>query len=312
MRRSSRPSTRGGGRPRARPSRRRRRGALRRPTAPSRRPRGGGSRETAIIAYQRAAALDPGDAAACGAASATAAQGVRGSGAGGHVEDGRGRFPRRDRRLPDGAARGDDPSRRAARGDLPRRARRGTREAEPLLARAERSRTTPRSRALYLGLLALREGRGARAAALFARGERTALGIAGRLGPRAARAVGGPWSLTLFAASGFDSNVNLAPPGASAGGATPTGSTLSAPPGSSARGLARPVPAGRRGAPPPAVRLDAYDAASRRRRRRVASCQGRRWSGRRRVRVRVPDLRRRSVPSSRTGCSRPRGPPSAR
>ena len=172
-----------------------------------------GSPETAILAYRSAAALDPADHVSRAALE-------RYCGAGPRVEP----FQAALAKMDAGDLRGAIADFRAARDrvDAPSVAllegichyELGEgREAEPLLLAAERSPEHADLARFYLGLLALREGASSRAAALFDAASASAAiaPVASDLA-RLARTQG-PWALTLFAASGFDSNVTLAPPG---------------------------------------------------------------------------------------------------
>ncbi len=173
-----------------------------------------GARDTAILAYRSAAALDPTDRVSRGALQRLCGAGPRtdpfhdgmakmdAGDLGGAIADFR-------------AARGrtDDPSAALLEGichyELGE-----DRDAEPLLLAAERSPEDADLAKLYLGLLALREGSASRAASLFDAASASAAiaPVASDLA-RLARSEG-RWALTLVAASGWDSNVNLAPPGA--------------------------------------------------------------------------------------------------
>lgn len=173
-----------------------------------------GSRDTAILAYRTAAALDPADGTSraaleryCGAGQAADPfrEGLAKMDAGdlrGAIVDFRA-----------ARKRADEPSFALLEGicfyelgDL--------REARPLLQRAERSPDDANLAQLYLGLLALREGSASEAATLFdaASASATIAPVASDLA-RLARSEG-TWAFTFTAASGYDSNVNLAPPGA--------------------------------------------------------------------------------------------------
>ncbi len=173
-----------------------------------------GSRDTAILAYRQAAALDPAD----GASRAALARHCSAGPLPDPFQDGLVKMDAGDLRgaIADfRAARGrtDDPSVALLEGICHYELGEG-REAEPLLRTAERSPEDADLARFYLGLLALREGASSRAAALFDAASASAAiaPVASDLA-RLARTQG-PWALTLVAASGFDSNVTLAPPGA--------------------------------------------------------------------------------------------------
>lgn len=173
-----------------------------------------GSGETAILAYRSAAALDPDDRAsraslerACSAAPRTDP-----------FQDGLARMDAGDLRGAIAAfrtarGRADDPSIALLEG-ICQYELGDDREAEPLLRAAERALENADLARFYLGLVALRAGSPSRAASLFdaASASDAIAPIASDLA-RLARTQG-RWALTLAAASGFDSNVNLAPPGA--------------------------------------------------------------------------------------------------
>jgi hypothetical protein len=171
--------------------------------------RGGG--DTAVLAYQRAAALDPDDRASRAALERACRAGPRSD----PFEEGLARMDAGDLRgaiagFRAARAQDDDPAIALLEGichyELGEDA-----QAEPLLRAAEKAPESADVAQLYLGLVALRAGSGSRAAALF-----DAATASGALAPvaselaRVARSQG-RWSLTLFAASGYDSNVNLAP-----------------------------------------------------------------------------------------------------
>ncbi len=173
-----------------------------------------GSRDTAILAYRSAAALDPADRASRAALQRYCASGAPSD----PFQDALAKMDAGDLRgaIADFRAareRTDDPSVALLEGichyELGE-----LREAGPLLRAAERSPENADLASFYLGLLALREGSSSRAAALFDAASASAAiaPIASDLA-RLARTQG-PWALTLVAASAFDSNVNLAPPGA--------------------------------------------------------------------------------------------------
>jgi tetratricopeptide (TPR) repeat protein len=170
-----------------------------------------GSRDTALLAYRRAAELDPGDRASRDAL-------------GRYCRDAPRADPFRDgmQRMDAGDLRGAIEAFRAARtrSDDPTIALMEgichyelgeDRAAQPLLREAQRSPDDADVASLYLGLAALRAGEGARAAALF-----DAASASPGLAPfaadlaRSAR-TDGRWALAIVADSGFDSNVNLAP-----------------------------------------------------------------------------------------------------
>ena len=170
-----------------------------------------GARDTAIVAFRSAAALDPNDRASraalrryCSAAPPANA-----------FQDGLAKMDAGDLRgaIADfGAARahGDDPSIALLEGichyELGEDA-----AAEPLLDAARASPEDADLANLYLGLLALREGSASKAATLFdaATASASIAPVASDLA-RLARS-DARWALTLAASSGWDSNVNLAP-----------------------------------------------------------------------------------------------------
>jgi len=173
-----------------------------------------GSPGTAILAYRNAAALDPRDRASRRALEGYCSEGRRAD----PFQDGMAKMDAGDLRgaIADfRAARGrsDDPSVALLEGichyELGE-----DRDAEPLLVAAERSPEDSHLAKFYLGLLALRDGSASRAASLF-----DAASASPGISPlasdlaRLARSEG-RWALTLAAGSGWDSNVNLAPPGA--------------------------------------------------------------------------------------------------
>lgn len=173
-----------------------------------------GSRDTAVLAYRSAAALDPGDDASRAALRRWCAEAARPD-----------PFRQGLARMDAGDLRGAIAAFRAARegSDEPALALLEgichyelgeDRDAERLLQQAARSPDEADLASLYLGLVALREGSASRAASLFdVASASAALAPAASDLARLARTQG-RWSLTLFAGSGFDSNVNLAPPGA--------------------------------------------------------------------------------------------------
>jgi len=173
-----------------------------------------GSRDTAILAYRHAAALDPADGASRAALARICGAGPVSD----PFQDGLVKMDAGDLRgaiAAFRAARGQtgDPSAALLEGICHYELGEG-REAEPLFRAAERSPDDAELARLYRGLLALRDGASARAAALFDAASASAAiaPVASDLA-RLARTQG-PWALTLVAASGFDSNVTLAPPGA--------------------------------------------------------------------------------------------------
>jgi tetratricopeptide (TPR) repeat protein len=170
---------------------------------------GAGAAGAAALAYRRAAALDPADAASraallrlCAAAADPLQVGVARMDAGdlrGAVAEFRA-----------ARAREDDPAAALLEGichyELGDDA-----AAEPLLRAAERSSADADLARLYLGLVALRAGATARAAALLDAAARDpALARPAADLARAAREQG-TWSVTFFAEAGWDSNVTLAP-----------------------------------------------------------------------------------------------------
>jgi tetratricopeptide (TPR) repeat protein len=173
-----------------------------------------GSRDTAILAYRSAAALDPAD-------SRSRAALERYCGAGPAVDPFREGLARMDAGDLRGAIadfrtarkRADDPSLALLEG-ICQYELGDVREARPLLRRAERSPDDADLARLYLGLIALREGAASEAASLFDAASASAAiaPVAADLA-RLARSEG-TWAITFTAASGYDSNVNLAPPGA--------------------------------------------------------------------------------------------------
>lgn len=173
-----------------------------------------GSRDTAILAYQSAAALDPADRASRAALQRYCAAGPRTD----PFQDGMAKMDAGDLR---GAVaefrvargRADDPSIALLEG-ICQYELGDDHEAEAALRMAEASPADADLAKFYLGLVALREGSASRAASLFDAASASAAiaPVASGLA-RLARSEG-RWALTLVAASGFDSNVNLAPPGA--------------------------------------------------------------------------------------------------
>ncbi len=172
-----------------------------------------GARDTAILAYRRAAALDPKDRASRAALERSCAAGARLD----PFQDGIAKMDAGDLRgaLADfraARAGNDDPTIALLEGichyELGEDA-----AAAPLLRAAQQSPDDADLANLYLGLVALREGASSTAAALFDAAS-ASVGLAPMASDlaRLARSEG-RWALTLFAASGFDSNVNLAPPG---------------------------------------------------------------------------------------------------
>lgn len=172
-----------------------------------------GSRDAAAVAYARAAALDAGDHASRAA--------LRGLCQAERRDPAREALARMDAGDVRGAAallhaaraRDADPQLALLEGICRYELGDGA-AAEPLLRVAERSPDDADLARLYLGLVALRDGETARAAALFdAAAASDALSATARDLAHAARARA-PWSVTLFAESGYDSNVSLAPPAA--------------------------------------------------------------------------------------------------
>lgn len=172
-----------------------------------------GSDETAALAYRRAASLDPGDARSRAAlarlcrAPAPATDPAREGMAKMDAGDLRGAVA--DFRA--ARAREEDPSVALLEGislyELGE-----DRQSEQALRAAERSPADADLARLYLGLLALRDGAASRAASLFdAASASASLAPAAQDLARLARSEG-RWALTLEAASGYDTNVNLAPP----------------------------------------------------------------------------------------------------
>jgi tetratricopeptide (TPR) repeat protein len=174
-----------------------------------------GSRDTAILAYRSAAALDPADHASRAALERYCLAGPAAR---------KDPFKAGLAKMDAGDLRGAIADFRAARGHADEASVAllegichyelgELREAEPLLREAERSPEQADLAQFYLGLLALRQGATARAASLFdAASTSPAIGPAASDLARLAR-TRGPWALTFLAATGFDSNVNLAPPG---------------------------------------------------------------------------------------------------
>ncbi len=170
-----------------------------------------GARETAILAYRSAAALDPDDAASRRALERYCRQGAPDDA----LQQGMARMDAGDLRGAVAAfraarARGDDPTLDLMEGichyELGEDA-----DAEPLLRSAARSPQDADVASLYLGLAALRAGEAAKAAALF-----DAASASPGIAPVAAdlsrlARTDGRWALTLSAESGYDSNLNLAP-----------------------------------------------------------------------------------------------------
>jgi tetratricopeptide (TPR) repeat protein len=172
-----------------------------------------GSPETAILAYRTAAALDPGDRRARAAlerlcrAPARSADPARAGMTKMDAGDLRGAVA--DFRA--ARARAEDPSVALLEGVCLYELGEDP-DAERALREAERSPDDADLARLYLGLVALRDGAASRAASLFdAAGENASIGPAAQDLARLARSEG-RWALTLEAASGYDSNVNLAPP----------------------------------------------------------------------------------------------------
>lgn len=193
-----------------------------------------GFRDAAAVAYARAAFLDPDDHASRAALARLCTTAPRDP-----LREALARMDAGDLRgaatlLRAARVRDDDPDLALLEGIC----RYGLGEdaaAEPLLRAAERSPEDADLARLYLGLVALREGETARAATLFERASASdALSAAAWDLARAARQQG-PFSLTLFAESGWDSNVSLAPPDAA------TSSDADALYGVGAAGVVRPL-----------------------------------------------------------------------
>lgn len=171
-----------------------------------------GSRDTAVLAFRSAAALDPGDHASRAALERYCKAGPRPD----PFQDGLAKMDAGD-------LRGAIADFHAARGQVEDEASVALlegichyelgedREAEPPLRVAERSAENADLARFYLGLVALREGSASRAASLFdaASASPGIAAVASDLA-RLARSKG-PWAVTFAAASGWDSNVNLAP-----------------------------------------------------------------------------------------------------
>lgn len=176
-----------------------------------------GATGAAVLAYRRAAALDPADAA-----SRAALRRLCAAPAGDPLQVAVARMDAGDLRgavaaLRAARAREPDPAATLLEGichyELGDDA-----AAEPLLRAAERSPPDADVARLYLGLVALRQGSAARAAAyLDAATNSPALARPAADLARAAREQG-TWSVTLFAEAGWDSNVTLAPRSAPASG----------------------------------------------------------------------------------------------
>jgi len=173
-----------------------------------------GSPETATLAYRSAAALDPGDRRSRAALERLCRAPARGADP---AREGMAKMDAGDLRgavadFRAARAREEDPSVALLEGislyELGE-----DRDAERALRAAERSPDDADLARLYLGLLALRDGAASRAASLFdAASASASIGPAAQDLARLARSEG-RWALTLEAASGYDSNVNLAPPG---------------------------------------------------------------------------------------------------
>lgn len=219
-----------------------------------------GSRAAAALAYARAAALDPDDQA-----SRAALRRVCAPGGGDPARAAIARMDAGDLRgaaalLRAARARDDDPDLALLEG-ICRYELGEAAAAEPLLRAAERAPEDADVARLYLGLLALRDGQTVRAASLFERAaESDALSATAWDLARAAR-LRGRWGLTLFAESGWDSNVSLAPPEAA------TSSDADALYGFGAAGVVRPLGAvgpylRAQGVLTRQVQLDAYDVSA--------------------------------------------------
>ena len=173
-----------------------------------------GARDTAILAYRSAAALDPADRASRAALDRYCKTGPDPD----RFQEGLVKMDAGDLRgaIADFRAareRSEDPSFALLEG-ICRYELGEDRDAEPLLRAAGRSPENADLARFYLGLLALRKGAVSEAASFF-----DAASASAAIAPfssdlaRLARAEG-PWAFTLTASSGYDSNVNLAPPGA--------------------------------------------------------------------------------------------------
>lgn len=173
-----------------------------------------GARDTAILAYRNAAAFDPADASSRAALERYCSTGPERD----PFQEGLAKMDAGDLRgatadFRAARARSDEPSVALLEGiclyELGE-----DREAEPLLRMAERSPENADLARLYLGLLVLRRGAASEAAAFFdaASASAAVAPVASDLA-RLARSEG-PWAFTFTASSGYDSNVNLAPPGA--------------------------------------------------------------------------------------------------
>jgi hypothetical protein len=172
-----------------------------------------GARDTAILAYRSAAALDPADASSRAALGRYCSAG----GAADPFQEGLAKMDAGDLRgaivaFRAARTRNDEPSFALLEG-ICQYELGEDREAEPPLRVAERSPESADLARFYLGLVALREGAASEAAALFDAASASAAiaPVASDLA-RLARS-GGTWGFTFTASSGYDSNVNLAPPG---------------------------------------------------------------------------------------------------
>ncbi len=172
-----------------------------------------GGRDTAILAYRNAAAADPHDAASRAALDRLCAAGRSADPFG----EGLALMDAGDLRRAAAtfsAVRGPDRPSAALLEGICRYELGEDREAEPLLRLAEGSPDNQDLARFYLGLVALRSGATAEAASLFdAAGASAALAPVSSGLAQLARTQG-RWAFSLLAESGWDSNVNLAPPGA--------------------------------------------------------------------------------------------------
>lgn len=172
-----------------------------------------GDRDTAALAWRTAASLDPSDRASRAALARLCA-----APAPDRFRDGLARMDAGDLRgaivdFRAARARRDDPQVALLEGICHYELGEDG-EAEPLLRDAASAPGDADLANLYLGLVALRSGATTRAASLFdaASASAAVAPVATDLA-RAARGEG-PWTLTIATSTGWDSNVNLAPPGA--------------------------------------------------------------------------------------------------
>lgn len=169
-----------------------------------------GARGAAAAAYARAAALDPRDGASRAALRGLCDEGRRDPATAALARMDAGDLRAAVAILSAARGRDADPSLTLLEG-ICRYELGDDAGAEPLLRAAERDEDADVAR-LYLGLLALRAGERGRAATfLEAASASDALSATAWDLLRAARGEA-PWSLTVFAESGWDSNVPLAPP----------------------------------------------------------------------------------------------------